>query len=134
MVYFPISNGFKQRPAAKPISLGPIVNSPPPTVIPVEVISAAPIPASVEQKKEEIPSLPSMTQMAKNVTKSLAKTAGRFIQGMPIKTSSGEANSRLAICRTCTYFRHTDERCSKCGCFMSVKTYLKAERCPVGKW
>jgi hypothetical protein len=32
------------------------------------------------------------------------------------------------------FFDSLSERCSRCGCFLSVKTYLKAEKCPVGKW
>ncbi|MDI7165347.1 hypothetical protein Q4565_11745 [Leptospira santarosai] len=26
------------------------------------------------------------------------------------------------------------ERCSICGCFVRLKTKLKSEACPIGKW
>ena len=41
---------------------------------------------------------------------------------------------RLAICRTCEFFKPKSERCAKCGCFMQLKTKLEHAKCPVGKW
>ena len=41
---------------------------------------------------------------------------------------------RMSICRTCPFFSKTGERCTKCGCFMTLKTTLKKAKCPVGKW
>ena len=32
------------------------------------------------------------------------------------------------------HFDAEQERCRKCGCWVSIKTYLKAEKCPIGKW
>lgn len=42
--------------------------------------------------------------------------------------------SRLAICRTCEYFKPRTEQCRKCGCFMKLKTSLEQAKCPIGKW
>ena len=42
--------------------------------------------------------------------------------------------SRLAICRTCEYFKPALEKCRKCGCFMRLKTELENAKCPIGKW
>ena len=41
-------------------------------------------------------------------------------------------DERMAICQTCKFFNKV--RCTKCGCFMALKTTLKAASCPVGKW
>jgi hypothetical protein len=41
---------------------------------------------------------------------------------------------RLEICNSCPAFRKYTKRCSKCGCFMSLKSTLKQAKCPVGKW
>lgn len=41
---------------------------------------------------------------------------------------------RLEICRACEYFRQKVQTCSKCGCFMSLKTTLNKAKCPVDKW
>jgi hypothetical protein len=41
---------------------------------------------------------------------------------------------RMDICKGCEHFRKTNQTCRKCGCFMSLKTTLKAAKCPVDKW
>lgn len=79
-------------------------------------------------------SLPSMTQMAKNVLGSLGRAVKSAATGQGVKVTQETAEARLAICRSCPFFRHADERCSKCGCYLAAKTYLRAEKCPVGKW
>jgi hypothetical protein len=41
---------------------------------------------------------------------------------------------RLEICKVCPAFRPRTKRCSKCGCFMELKTTLMQASCPIGKW
>jgi hypothetical protein len=41
---------------------------------------------------------------------------------------------RLAVCNLCPAFRKNTKRCSKCGCFMQLKTTLRRAKCPIGKW
>jgi hypothetical protein len=41
---------------------------------------------------------------------------------------------RLEICSKCEFFRTTTKTCSKCGCFMKLKTKLEHAKCPIGKW
>jgi hypothetical protein len=50
------------------------------------------------------------------------------------KSSDELINSRLEICRSCNWFRHSTEQCKKCGCFMKLKTRLVNANCPLGKW
>jgi len=45
---------------------------------------------------------------------------------------SKDADARLAICSDCVFF--TGVRCTRCGCFMKVKTKLEHASCPEGKW
>jgi hypothetical protein len=78
--------------------------------------------------------MPSYAQIAKNVGSSLVKNTISVVQGNDLKISSEEAQKRLDICKTCEFFDKNSQRCSKCGCYLSVKTYLKAEHCPIGKW
>lgn len=40
---------------------------------------------------------------------------------------------RMDICINCEFLINL-KRCSKCGCFMPVKTQLKKSKCPIGKW
>lgn len=78
--------------------------------------------------------MPSSIQMAKNLGNSLVRNVQSVAAGNPLKISEAEAKSRLEICKSCEFFNTESQRCTKCGCYMSVKTYLKAEKCPVGKW
>jgi ribosomal protein L32 len=41
---------------------------------------------------------------------------------------------RLEICKTCEFYIARSNRCSKCGCFMRLKTTLARATCPVGHW
>lgn len=77
---------------------------------------------------------PSNTQMAKNLGTSIVRNIQSVAAGNSLKIGDSEANSRLQICQSCDFFDSNQNRCRKCGCFMAVKTYLKAERCPIGKW
>ena len=42
--------------------------------------------------------------------------------------------SRLKICNKCPAFRKNLMKCTKCGCFMKLKSTLKQAECPIGKW
>jgi hypothetical protein len=79
-------------------------------------------------------SMPTTTQMAKNLGNSLVRNIQSVAAGNPLKISDSDANFRLNICKGCEFFNSDSQRCTKCGCHMAVKTYLKAEKCPVGKW
>ena len=41
---------------------------------------------------------------------------------------------RLVICNTCPFFNKRLMKCTKCGCFMKLKTTLRKASCPIGKW
>jgi hypothetical protein len=41
---------------------------------------------------------------------------------------------RLAICNQCPAFNKRLMKCTKCGCFMKLKTTLHGASCPIGKW
>ena len=45
-----------------------------------------------------------------------------------------EMERRYAICQECPFFMKGSKRCSKCGCFMKLKTSLEQAKCPVHKW
>ena len=42
--------------------------------------------------------------------------------------------SRLAICNTCPFFDKKRAKCTKCGCYMKLKTTLRKAHCPMGHW
>ncbi len=41
---------------------------------------------------------------------------------------------RLAICYECPLLNQLTVTCTKCKCFMKLKTKLEKAVCPVGKW
>lgn len=41
---------------------------------------------------------------------------------------------RLAICYECPFLNQITVACTKCHCFMKLKTKLEKATCPVGKW
>lgn len=79
-------------------------------------------------------SLPTSSQMARNLIQSLGRNIKSVAAGNGLRLTSEEANKRLSICNSCQFYIANQQRCGKCGCYMAVKTYLKAERCPIGKW
>ena len=80
------------------------------------------------------PNMPSLSQMAKNLGQDVLKNVQSVAKGNSLGSDDAEANRRKTICNSCEFFNKAQERCSKCGCYMAVKVYLKASNCPVGKW
>jgi hypothetical protein len=88
-------------------------------------------------------SLPSFSQMAKNVAQAAKDEIKARINKEP-PVSQEEVERRLEICRGCEFFspnvkalteaEQKQERCIKCGCFMSFKARLRSQHCPIGKW
>lgn len=44
------------------------------------------------------------------------------------------ADYRYDICKACPFFMQSTSQCSKCGCFMKLKTKLENAECPIGSW
>lgn len=47
---------------------------------------------------------------------------------------SSMSKKRIQMCKTCDRFQPTFNICLECGCYMPLKTKLKAMSCPIGKW
>lgn len=43
-------------------------------------------------------------------------------------------DARMSICQECEFLIKITSQCSKCGCFMKLKTKLENANCPIGKW
>ena len=84
------------------------------------------------EKNKNIPSMPSISQMGKNLIQTATDVAKGVIAGEPVTEDSEVAKARLIICEQCEFY--VNSRCTKCGCYMAVKTHVKAASCPVGKW
>ena len=72
--------------------------------------------------------MPSLLSQAKNFGKSVIKHVSNGMQNAPEHI----VNSRLEICGSCEHL--SEDRCSKCGCFVAMKASWSSEECPVQKW
>jgi len=43
-------------------------------------------------------------------------------------------NKRVDVCDGCERLTPITKTCKECGCFMSMKTWLKDAECPLDKW
>jgi hypothetical protein len=88
---------------------------------------------SQEQNRciDSAPTLPKKTQMLKHLI-----TAGLDAAKTGLRTvDQAEQQRRRAICTDrCQWYRHKDDRCAKCGCFVSFKSRLEAWHCPEKLW
>jgi len=82
----------------------------------------------------EKPQYPSFPQMAKNLGRDVVKNVKSVAAGNSVNADEAEIERRKTTCNSCNYFDKQQQRCTKCGCYMAVKVYLKASSCPVGKW
>lgn len=49
-------------------------------------------------------------------------------------TTKKNRDKRYEICKSCPELFKPTRTCKKCGCFMSMKTWLKEASCPINKW
>ena len=83
---------------------------------------------SVATKK--VSSMPGLGTMAASFAKSVISHAAH---GFPLATPEVQAE-RKRICQACPRYLAESDRCSLCGCYLSAKRTMGAERCPEGKW
>lgn len=78
--------------------------------------------------------MPTFTDMAKSLGKTLFKTGLNIISGRSVMASEQIQQDRLDTCMNCDAFDHTSYTCTKCGCKLQYKSALKSTTCPLGKW
>lgn len=83
---------------------------------------------------EVTPELPSFTDMARGLLGSAKDVISGAVHGEGVLVNEDVYVGRMNICKACEFFRHTDSRCSKCGCFMEAKTRFVKTTCPINKW
>ena len=72
--------------------------------------------------------MPSLARQAWNLARSLAD----FVVDGCKTVSADQYRERLEICDACDYRRNN--RCTKCGCRLSLKAQGRAFKCPEAKW
>jgi hypothetical protein len=51
-----------------------------------------------------------------------------------VKVPDSVRSQRIEICQSCNFLFKPTKNCTKCGCFMEVKTWLPSASCPINKW
>lgn len=69
----------------------------------------------------------------KEQVKGLVKTLSKFARSGFKTVDEALQKQRLDICIGCEEIT-SNFRCSRCGCFMSVKSRIQIATCPLGKW
>lgn len=116
------------REQVKDPSLPDSLSAPPPPLSPTAVIEG---PTPTPQAKKD---LPSIKKIAFSLTEAIKDNIKQAVSGGAVLASPDVLLKRLDLCSACEFLIAEQSRCSKCGCFMNVKTRLQASKCPVGKW
>jgi len=91
-------------------------------------MSEPPIETEPPTEPAEEQKMPSVFKQAKNFATSAAKHVMNRGQNVPENLK----NARLEICSGCD--KLSGDRCSECGCVVSIKAAWASEECPIGKW
>ena len=84
-----------------------------------------------EQKPVE-PVFPSIPQQINNALGAIGRATLSFISPSNTFVSEEEQDKRKDICGKCEFL--VNNRCSKCGCYYSLKIKLATEKCPIELW
>jgi len=69
-----------------------------------------------------------------NAFKALGRVVRTFFKGAPTFVSAEEDLHRTTICHACHRYVQDSDQCLECTCFVSTKTLLTSESCPLKKW
>jgi hypothetical protein len=77
-----------------------------------------------------------LIQKIVNVAKAAGRVAEKAVEGGDILVSEDVKNDRMALCvlNSCGFYDIDNNTCTACGCYLSQKTKLTTEECPVGYW
>jgi hypothetical protein len=76
--------------------------------------------------------MPGFMDLAKNLMQDGGKIVKNAVQGNATIVSDEVRESRWSTCQACPFL--SENRCTKCGCFMKVKVAFVTSQCPEGKW
>ena len=76
--------------------------------------------------------MPKISQQAMNLALSVGNAMAYAKATGKIKAEKEVIAKRQSICGDCPH--KVDNRCSACGCFLTLKTGIQSESCPLKKW
>lgn len=74
----------------------------------------------------------SAKDMFLNLTETAAATIKSYKENNVLLAEETVRNNRIDKCTSCEAF--SNGRCALCGCFMTVKVWVSAAKCPANKW
>lgn len=80
----------------------------------------------------DTPQLPALAQQGRNALGAISRVVAALATGAPVISPEELVTRRRWLCRVCAF--STPRKCTQCGCFISAKTKLETETCPMGKW
>jgi len=76
--------------------------------------------------------MPNAVSMAKDLASTALNAMRMAIRNGDILAQEDIVKKRITACNTCD--NKLGVRCTKCGCYISLKTAVAAATCPIGKW
>lgn len=73
-------------------------------------------------------------EMVKSLTVTLYNSVLRKLQGKRALARRARREHRLSLCKSCSSYCCGQKRCTTCGCFIKIKTWIFTAECPEGKW
>lgn len=75
-----------------------------------------------------------MSKWLNNLREKLAdeQYKGSFVDY--VLPSSEESDRKIAICKSCEFYKIKSQTCQICGCFLPIKTKIAFFKCPKNKW
>lgn len=77
---------------------------------------------------------PSLPEQGKNLAATAFNIFKGAMMGNPIMASEKVKEQREAICNSCEYKDHKEQKCIQCGCILEWKIPFAMTDCPEHKW
>ena len=74
------------------------------------------------------------TWTVREFTEEEKKAKPSILPSLNVFANDSQRLERLSICEDCDRYKASTRQCKECGCFMVLKTQIKASKCPLGKW
>lgn len=99
-------------------------------VLPIRCFLCGGIPQNAQPVQQSTPKMPSLLQMAKNLT----KTAVDFAQDGFKRVDEKVYKERIEVCNNNVCGKFLNGRCAHCGCYMHLKAWISVSKCPENLW
>ena len=70
----------------------------------------------------------------KTAALAMGRVVVNVVKGEALLVSNETLAAREAVCKQCPRREVETNRCLECTCYLSMKTQLTSEKCPLGKW